>query len=138
MFKFIDKFQQKCKALGCIEKCETLPFNSSNQELVSFQKIMGKSYLFIYILIFSFINIFLCRPPRPPGLKNGRMSASTSNLSSVDSRPIGRLQKVNADGTQVIELYRPHQGPFGFYIAKGVQFSNGKVICKGQFCYGQS
>ena len=52
-----------------------------------------------------------------------RQWASCHTLSSKegleDSRPVGKLQRMNPDGTQVVELTRPPNGPLGFFIAQG-------------------
>lgn len=51
--------------------------------------------------------------------------------SHQEFQPIGRLIKVNPDGTQVIQLYKPENGPIGFFIAKGnPKCGNGKIIEK--------
>ncbi|ELU17304.1 hypothetical protein CAPTEDRAFT_79524, partial [Capitella teleta] len=42
-------------------------------------------------------------------------------------RSIGKLMHVNEDGTQIIELARPKDGPMGFYVAKGnAQYKHGE------------
>lgn len=45
------------------------------------------------------------------------------------SHPIGKLQRVNPDGTQVIQLKKPEDGPVGFFIAKGsAKYGNGTIV----------
>jgi hypothetical protein len=42
--------------------------------------------------------------------------------------------QVNEDGTQVIELTRPKDGPMGFYLAKGnAQYKLGKDTSSSEF-----
>ena len=47
------------------------------------------------------------------------MTALDDSDTPKKCQPIGRLQQINCDGTQVIELSKPKDGPFGFYIARG-------------------
>ena len=52
-----------------------------------------------------------------------RQSASMTDLDDPETQrkfqPVGQLKKINCDGTQVVELSKPKDGPFGFYIARG-------------------
>lgn len=45
------------------------------------------------------------------------------------NQPIGRLQRLNPDGTQVIQITRPEDGPVGFFIAKGnAKYGKGECL----------
>ena len=54
---------------------------------------------------------------------------------SDDEGSVSQLKEVLTDGTQIVELNRRHNGPIGFYIARGsTQFKHGKrshvtVLC---------
>ena len=40
---------------------------------------------------------------------------------------MGKLVKINPDGTQMIKLVKPENGPMGFFIAKGsAKFGSGR------------
>ncbi|XP_071496178.1 uncharacterized protein [Diadema antillarum] len=63
-------------------------------------------------------------PLSPTSLKDGyirpqRTTEETDVTLPTHGRKIGRLLAVKPDGTQVIQLVKPPNGPFGFYIAKG-------------------
>ena len=61
---------------------------------------------------------------QPMSLQNYSNQPTTSQ--GQFSQPIGKLQKMNTDGTQVIKLTKPDNGPIGFYIAKGnAKYRNG-------------
>ncbi|KAL4219301.1 hypothetical protein ACF0H5_021880 [Mactra antiquata] len=46
-------------------------------------------------------------------------------------QPIGKLMKMYPDGTQVIQLTKPDNGPIGFFIAKGsAKYGNGIFISR--------
>lgn len=46
---------------------------------------------------------------------------------SDDEGSVSQLKEVLTDGTQIVELNRRHNGPIGFYIARGsTQFKHGK------------
>ncbi|XP_063966196.1 uncharacterized protein KIAA1614-like [Lytechinus pictus] len=62
------------------------------------------------------------RHPRPQ-----RTTEDTDVTSPTHGRKIGRLLDIKPDRTQVIELVKPPNGPFGFYIAKGTS-ANGNGI----------
>ncbi|XP_046578012.1 uncharacterized protein LOC124285789 [Haliotis rubra] len=53
--------------------------------------------------------------------KKKRQISSPVNTVDVPThfRCIGKLKEVNPDGSQIIELSKPPDGPIGFYIAKG-------------------
>ncbi|XP_071097524.1 uncharacterized protein [Haliotis cracherodii] len=55
--------------------------------------------------------------------KSKKKRQISTPISTVDMpthfRCIGKLKAVNPDGSQIIELSKPPDGPIGFYIAKG-------------------
>ncbi|XP_052789913.1 uncharacterized protein LOC128224199 isoform X2 [Mya arenaria] len=47
------------------------------------------------------------------------------------NHPIGRLQRLNPDGSQQIQLVKPDDGPLGFFISKGnAKFGNGVFVSR--------
>ena len=59
--------------------------------------------------------------------------ASCHTLSSIEMSPdtsgVGRLVKMNPDGTQIVELRRPANGHLSFFIAQGnLKYKKGKHI----------
>lgn len=64
-----------------------------------------------------------------------RQSASMTELDDAETpkkfQPIGQLKQINCDGTQVIELSKPKDGPFGFYIARGsAKYNHGIFVSR--------
>ncbi|KAH3791195.1 uncharacterized protein LOC127838814 [Dreissena polymorpha] len=51
--------------------------------------------------------------------------------TTLGGHPIGQLQKINHDGTQVVRLTKPESGPLGFYITKGnAKYGNGIFVSR--------
>ncbi|XP_021365535.1 uncharacterized protein LOC110458247 isoform X2 [Mizuhopecten yessoensis] len=57
---------------------------------------------------------------------------STPDAGLVESNgPLGKLLKLNQDGTQVIQIHKPKHGPVGFFIARGnAQFNHGVFVSR--------
>ena len=72
--------------------------------------------------------------PTNPVRMGDRCSSVESRVSD-DEGSVSQLKEVLTDGTQIVELNRRHNGPIGFYIARGsTQFKHGKrcqvtVLC---------
>ena len=44
-------------------------------------------------------------------------------------RALGHLIKLNSDGSQLVELEKPPQGPYGFYLGRGnANYNHGKYV----------
>ena len=83
----------------------------------------------IHTTLFITTVLFPRKPPLPPG---GSISRGTSKevwaaLTSEEGvehirhfRPIGKVKAQNPDGTLQLELQKPPHGPYGFYVARGV------------------
>jgi len=74
------------------------------------------------------------RPQSAPANK-GQARSQIAISEPVDKpthfRAIGKLRKLNSDGTQVVELVKPPHGPFGFYIGRGnAQYNHGVFVSR--------
>lgn len=60
-----------------------------------------------------------CCSPDSPQLDLHRALSVEDVLASRLVRPVGRVTQVFSDGTLLLELVRPPNGPFGFVISRG-------------------
>ncbi|XP_053381041.1 uncharacterized protein LOC123551801 [Mercenaria mercenaria] len=59
-----------------------------------------------------------------------KQSRETVSLQQ-EIQPMGKLLKVNPDGTQIIQLVKPENGPIGFFIANGSgKYGNGIFVSR--------
>ena len=66
---------------------------------------------------------------RHAGRQSSSMTALDGTAQPKKCQPIGMLQKINLDGTQIVRLLKPADGPFGFYIARGsAKYNHGKWV----------
>lgn len=61
--------------------------------------------------------LLLCSPESPQLELHRALSVDV--LASRVVRPVGRVTQAFSDGTLVLELVRPPNGPFGFVISRG-------------------
>lgn len=62
---------------------------------------------------------FCCYSPDSPQLELHRALSVEDVLASRFVRPVGRVTQAFSDGTLLLELIRPPNGPFGFVISRG-------------------
>lgn len=62
---------------------------------------------------------FCIRSPDSPQLDLQKALSAEDALASRLVRPVGRVTQVFADGSLLLELIRPPNGPFGFVISRG-------------------
>lgn len=62
---------------------------------------------------------FYNRSPDSPQLELQKALSVEDALASRLVRPVGRVTQVFADGSLLLELIRPPNGPFGFVISRG-------------------
>lgn len=59
-------------------------------------------------------------------IRMGHKPNGPMNKQDNFSCPIGKLQRTYIDGTQVVQLTKPKDGPIGFFITKGnAKYGNG-------------
>lgn len=59
------------------------------------------------------------RSPNSPQLELQKALSVEDALTSRLARPVSRVTQVFADGSLLLELIRPPNGPFGFVISRG-------------------
>lgn len=64
------------------------------------------------------VNLYIYSPDSPQLELHGALSVEDA-LTSRIARPVGRVTQAFPDGTLVLELVRPQNGPFGFVISRG-------------------
>lgn len=64
------------------------------------------------------VNLCCCSPDSPQ-LELHRALSVEDVLDSRFVRPVGRVTQAFSDGTLLLELIRPPNGPFGFVISRG-------------------
>ena len=62
---------------------------------------------------------FCCYSPDSPQIELHRALSVEDVLASRLARPVGRVTQAFSDGTLILELVRPPNGPFGFVISRG-------------------